>query len=1816
MSSYNQIILAFSSYNMIEEWLNVLLFLSGAIKPSAISGIYLLTALFILCMLLTIYQVPKFVYKFLFFISMIIVIWKSIMLSLLYDGYISDLFEKERYLLGLLGVFYSEDLTWDESSSLSFIPDTLAFICSIVGWIYAKKVKFRPSDNKRKNLWLFCCFLALTGTCASYFTYVNIGYLVIWIFWAFCWSLKLSKVMFKYGVLLISFMTTLQIVFSYFFHLFLLDQIAEENAELYGIILNKPRYLPAYILVFVLHCFSTMYVRKSGINEERLDALREKMLQKQEEEKIAPNLEGKNSLEEQKFPNEEANQDPISKNFKSPSESLKTDSDESFSDSEFSDSSDSSSNSSIKSKDTVKKIKSSSETSEKAPKSPSETSEKSPKSPSETSEKAQKSSSENSEKTPNPTSELQNPSEILISTSEKPKNKLRIPHFLRNADRKFSEAVGKYIVPADTIRSPDPNLKQVPVKSEVPVNIEPKKKNMIKSLFKILKCTFLFKLLISPTLLFFLSRFLLFFWIFYFKSAFSVLIMLWLFYSIIDLDHDRMILMTRFTLIPLLTLDCFVTFIFQTINFDTPTIFGVFYRSFPAIELLFQMLTILTFIFINRTFGYNTKVFEITTETKSVWGILYTIIQQNSDKLSLIILFLVGLSDINIFHIGFIVICLVFLFDIQLARKFWGLLMFYTMGILIVRYIWILILPIINIDDIEILELIGLPKNSQVEQEKHSILPHDYYIWILLLSASIQNRAFGSTMFSLDYYKLTKSDFRAKHPLLVNYIVNIYEWYTIFQVWVSYFFVFLIMFLSPLNILNYVRFICFCLFMFIHLKDVNSEISLNYLRVKKIWGITVYYSGVLLIVRYVYQFIPFMHLNIETQYRLIGIEVYEESQLYKNMVSDCMLLLFSILESRNRTDNLDRGSFEFEEVGFLTGVVRANFSLIGQEKHVITALQYLEEPFPLIVLFTVCTISVFWRLSLSMTCYLVAIGWYLFKLGDYFGEVVEHKQLYSPEIEWDRRVSVWNVLFLFTFSNMILSYGEFLVTPDIFGEVLYQKVLWIYFCTGFSKTEGRTLLSVSYGYVILWVLLIIERHCVEFMLNTRVNISQEDEFRRLKNKNVTIMRTLDFLRVFAEAIVPMFVLLIAFSKITFISIIYVLAVFLSIIFASPYRRTHILNMIVIFMIWLQYILILSNIQSANSPEHLPKDKKIINTPWYTRINWRTKDDPVFLNLGTGIDQLQNAYYDLLCTLFIMIYYKFLCTKEHELFLLEMSNPDSHEKNKKIIFVYVKKIVYNLSHVIIFLFVLMFIIQNSGIISGVYCLFCLIFIYGANEVIRSERGWSRYMKTLRIYFLTFMLLDLTLNIMIQIPFGIMNISSDGWLNAIGLQRLWRAGQDSPPPDEENLHKKVTFKIFAFAFLYMMYRMMRSKDFRERMTAERANLKAQGKIYGMTLAKEFNNKRIEENIRYQEKRKRFENELKKLDLNVQKWNQKFYEEKRESLIGTRNRANTAKRKTTIHMDSPKSNNEPSFKTKLQNWLISFINPVLFRTYLDFLKAKEKIQVAPEAENLDDEKDEAQEEFEEINFNEKQELTEYNLNWKNYFMMIILILISNTQALVYLFCVVNHLIYASLESLVFPVSVVGYAMLEYPRPPFKYFRFVMLYTEFVFFIKFILQFQLWDFIFGNEFMQNYKDENKIGFNLASNTYSKTLFYYVFWDVVVMLFILLHEHFLLRVGLWHKTEYEMETLAEGQNRLQRGYTQLNPGFQYDENLKQDLLSRISRSISDFFHRLLPRNKEEKPGRDLYTPTVLIQLLILVYIFIFFSKMDGKGLNISRSFK
>lgn len=65
----------------------------------------------------------------------------------------------------------------------------------------------------------------------------------------------------------------------------------------------------------------------------------------------------------------------------------------------------------------------------------------------------------------------------------------------------------------------------------------------------------------------------------------------------------------------------------------------------------------------------------------------------------------------------------------------------------------------------------------------------------------------------------------------------------------------------------------------------------------------------------------------------------------------------------------------------------------------------------------------------------------------------------------------------------------------------------------------------------------------------------------------------------------------------------------------------------------------------------------------------------------------------------------------------------------------------------------------------------------------------------------------------------------------------------------------------------------------------------------------------------------------------------------------------------------------------------------------------------------------------------------------------IIAHTDAVAYLMMFINQMINGNLLSLILPVSILGFALMEKPRPTNTYWKFVLIYTELVIVFKFIL-------------------------------------------------------------------------------------------------------------------------------------------------------------------
>ena len=267
-----------------------------------------------------------------------------------------------------------------------------------------------------------------------------------------------------------------------------------------------------------------------------------------------------------------------------------------------------------------------------------------------------------------------------------------------------------------------------------------------------------------------------------------------------------------------------------------------------------------------------------------------------------------------------------------------------------------------------------------------------------------------------------------------------------------------------------------------------------------------------------------------------------------------------------------------------------------------------------------------------------------------------------------------------------------------------------------------------------------------------------------------------------------------------------------------------------------------------------------------------------------------------------------------------------------------------------------------------------------------------------------------------------------------------------------------------------------------------------------------------------------------------------------------------------------------------------------------------------------------------------------------------INNFTLVCYFFMILNHMSSASLISLLYPLSIFCFAILEYPRPKKSYWIFILIYTMIIMFIKFIIQLKIILIVISEEKYEALIIKlyyYKIGFKYFESTFSRKFLKYVLFDGLIIFSILINRNLLLTDGLWFKREEEIENIYEASERIAiyrtKNYSNKFEAMQdlllkyiytprevihIKKNLeknkdvknkikiekkkyksivkhkfpffgKRNIAPEYNEAQKPYFNKLFTRTRNEKPGNDYYTSYTLVMFLICVYILFFFTKMD-----------
>lgn len=163
--------------------------------------------------------------------------------------------------------------------------------------------------------------------------------------------------------------------------------------------------------------------------------------------------------------------------------------------------------------------------------------------------------------------------------------------------------------------------------------------------------------------------------------------------------------------------------------------------------------------------------------------------------------------------------------------------------------------------------------------------------------------------------------------------------------------------------------------------------------------------------------------------------------------------------------------------------------------------------------------------------------------------------------------------------------------------------------------------------------------------------------------------------------------------------------------------------------------------------------------------------------------------------------------------------------------------------------------------------------------------------------------------------------------------------------------------------------------------------------------------------------------------------------------------------------------------------------------------------------------------------------------YISLIFNILISNTAGICYLFMLVAHIMNGSLISLLYPVSVFIYALLEEKRPKKYYWRFIIFYSGITLVLKFLLQtYPISKWLTNGEVADESIASQKTSFNDVLRTtriglevivQGKDFVNYFLFEALILLSVTFHMYLQIFGGVWDEREIDKENIQQAAARI-----------------------------------------------------------------------------------
>ena len=232
------------------------------------------------------------------------------------------------------------------------------------------------------------------------------------------------------------------------------------------------------------------------------------------------------------------------------------------------------------------------------------------------------------------------------------------------------------------------------------------------------------------------------------------------------------------------------------------------------------------------------------------------------------------------------------------------------------------------------------------------------------------------------------------------------------------------------------------------------------------------------------------------------------------------------------------------------------------------------------------------------------------------------------------------------------------------------------------------------------------------------------------------------------------------------------------------------------------------------------------------------------------------------------------------------------------------------------------------------------------------------------------------------------------------------------------------------------------------------------------------------------------------------------------------------------------------------------------------------------------------------------------KKIFKDIINILSHNFCWVCYFSMILNHMLNASFISLVYPLSIFCYALLENPRPSKYYWNICYYFTFFSLIMKILCQ----EIYLGNFFdlknsnniipiyekLENFLNDNQLGIKLYDNY--NDYFLNLSFDFLVLIVLIINKNILIINGLWEHNEEYYEDIEKANERVYKKEKKDIKNNLLEKEVKNEVKNEDKKK--GYCERYFPKLRNEKPGKDFYYLYTLAMVLIILYSLLFYTTM------------